>query len=167
MHGGIYMGLAGAVTAFVLLFIHAIGVFRLLNGPAQNTLEGVIILVGLVIAILALAGVALDRRWGWPAMLVVFSAGLANTVLLYAWLGFSITLALLIGVTIFAMMVSFIAVDLWEPEIMPAPEVTEWEPQPVPVSKVETTVGEAKKRKSKKSTRKKSRKRKKTAKKAE
>ena len=122
------MGVTGVVVALIFFVVHAMGVYRLARVlPMDASLEFVTMLVGLVLAVVAVLGMLFNRRWGWPVMLVVFSLGLANAVFFYMELGMSVTLALVFGVTIVAMLVSFVAVDLWEPDWQPEETIPKWD----------------------------------------
>ncbi|MBD3319188.1 hypothetical protein GF342_04740 [Candidatus Woesearchaeota archaeon] len=158
MHRGgrFTMGLAGFITTIILLAIQFWGALRLsANLVAYKELETLILIIGLLVSIAALIGLALNTRWGWPLTLIVFSASLANFVWLFWMLGVSITVAGGMIVAAFSMLIAFIAIDLWEPP-------QKWEPEPVTeVSEPVDTTAKSTKKKStrKKSTRKKRKKR--------
>lgn len=111
------MGIAGFVTTLILLALQFIGAMNLHRSlSAYAPVETGILVIGLIVSIIALIGIAVSARWSWPLMLMVFSGSMGNFIWLYSQLGNSLTIGGSMVVTVFSMMIAFVAVDLWEPE---------------------------------------------------
>lgn len=167
------MGFVGVIVALLFFVLHSVGAVRLWRHmPYSGELMAIALVISLILGLSSLLGILFNKRWGWPLALVLFSIGLGGTVLVYTVLGSSITLVLLFAVTVLAMLVSFIAVDLWEPDWGAQGDEPSWDApmmdaQEAEVTDVKATVGTSSKKSSqKKASKKKSSRKKATRKKS-
>ncbi len=111
------MGVAGFVTSLILLFIQFLGAMKLQTMlRAYSQVESLILVVGLIVSIIAIIGITVNTKWGWPLMLMVFSGSMANFIWLYTQTPLSFTIGISMLVAVISIMMAFVAVDLWEPD---------------------------------------------------
>jgi len=95
-----------------LLVVNFIGtIFIESKMPQYFTLELVIIVVGILLAVISLVGIAAEARWAWPFSTILFSLLLANSVFLYVNVPAIITFLGLLVVNIFGLLVSIISIE--------------------------------------------------------
>ncbi len=94
---------------FVLSFIGTI--FLESKMDEYFTLELVIIVVGILLAITALIGIAADARWAWPFSTILFALLLANAIFLFVNIGAFVTFVLLLIVNIFGLLVAVLSIQ--------------------------------------------------------
>ena len=143
----------GAFRVFVILMLLALNfvgaVFLETKMANFFSLELIIIIIGFVITLIAIAGLAFETSWAWPLTTILFAAALANTLFLYFNIHAILTFA---GMTLFNTMGLLISiVSIKEPEDFTsdsAPLETYYPPEDA--VKVETKKKPAKKRKKKK-----------------
>ncbi len=133
---GVYQMSAGRLfTVLAVLVLSFIGTLFLESKMEQYfTLELVIIVVGILLSIIALVGVASESRWAWPFSTILFALLLANAVFLYVNVGAFVTFVLLLLVNIFGMLVSVLSI-----EDISASMTNQWSPD---AAQVETYAAE-------------------------
>ena len=106
------MGMGRLWTILVVMVLSFIGIIFLETKMSQYaTLELVIIVVGILLSLIALVGIAGESRWAWPFVTVLFSLSLANIVFEHVNVGAFITFVLLLIVNIFGMLVAVLSIE--------------------------------------------------------
>jgi hypothetical protein len=120
-------------TVLVLLVLTFIGaIFMESRMPQYAALELVIIVVGILLSIIALIGIASESRWAWPYATILFSLSLANILFLYLNVPAIGTFLVLLAVNIFGLMLSILSIE----DIEEA--VSTWNATPEAVAPLET-----------------------------
>ena len=111
------MGMGRLWTILVVMVLSFIGTIFLETKLQQYaTLELVIIVVGILLSLIALVGIAGESRWAWPFATVLFSLSLANIVFVHVNVGAFLTFVLLLIVNIFGMLIAVLSIeDIAEP----------------------------------------------------
>ena len=126
------MGIGRLLVIMATLVLSFIGTIFLESKMEQYAvLELVIIVVGILLSIIALIGVAAESRWSWPFATILFSLLLANAVFLFVNVPAFVTFVLLIIVNIFGMLVSVLSIEDSSPSVVstaPAEETPHVEP---------------------------------------
>lgn len=92
------MGIVRILTILFALFMNFVGAIYLETRMTNNfTLELVLIVIGILVSIIMLLGLAFESKWSWPLATIIFSASLANSVFLY----FSVNTFLVFGGLLF------------------------------------------------------------------
>jgi hypothetical protein len=106
------MGMGRLLTMLVVLVLSFVGAIFLESKMEQYaTLELVIIVVGILLSIMALVGIASEARWAWPFTTILFSLSLANLVFLHVNVGAFLTFVLLLLVNIFGMLIAVLSIE--------------------------------------------------------
>jgi membrane-bound metal-dependent hydrolase YbcI (DUF457 family) len=94
---------------FVLNFIGTI----FLESKLQEffKLELAIVVVGILLAVIALVGIAAEARWAWPFSTILFSLILANAVFLYVNVPATITFLGLLFVNVIGLMIAILSIE--------------------------------------------------------
>ncbi|MEM4246706.1 MAG: hypothetical protein QXF14_00060 [Candidatus Woesearchaeota archaeon] len=124
------MGFGRLMTVLALLALNLVGMIFLEGKMSEYaTLELVIIVVGILLSILALIGIAAESRWSWPFSTVLFSLFLANAVFLFVTVGAFVTFVLLLIVNIIGLLVSVLSIEdvVKEPASTHPPELPQIE----------------------------------------
>jgi hypothetical protein len=118
-----HMGMGRLWTILVVMVLSFVGIIFLESKMSQYaTLELVIIVIGILLSIVALVGIAAESRWSWPFATVLFSLSLANIVFEHVNVGAFITFVLLLIVNIFGMLIAVLSIEdvvdttPWNPE---------------------------------------------------
>jgi hypothetical protein len=108
-------------TILLVLVLSFIGTI-FLEGKLEQyaALELVIIVVGILLSIIALVGIAAEARWAWPFTTILFSLSLANLVFLHVNIGAFVTFVLLLLVNVFGMLVSVLSIEDFGETMTPA-----------------------------------------------
>jgi hypothetical protein len=126
------MGIGRLLVIMATLVLSFIGTIFLESKMEQYAvLELVIIVVGILLSIIALIGIAAESRWSWPFATILFSLLLANAVFLFVNVPAFVTFVLLIIVNIFGMLVSVLSINDSVPSVVssaPAGEAPQVEP---------------------------------------
>ena len=113
------MGMFGFVITLVLLLLNVFGTVRLQKSLHTHlTLELVFVVATLflwLVAVLALAG---NKRWAWSLNTILFSLSSANLLWIYSQAGGSLTLFVVLGVNVFAIILGILAIDLYQPDFV-------------------------------------------------
>jgi len=113
------MGFGRLLFVMALLALNLVGMIFLESRMERYVaLELVIIVLGILLGILALMGIAAESRWSWPFATILFSLFLANAVFLYVVVGAFVTFVLMLIVNIFGLLVSVLSI---EDSVVPAP----------------------------------------------
>ncbi len=111
------MGLPGFVFTFVFLLLNLALASRLKGRLTQLAeVELFLMVVGLLLWLVVLAGVHFHKRWAWVWNILLFSLSLGNVVWLYTILGGSLTFVLALGVNTFGLLASIIGLELYIPD---------------------------------------------------
>lgn len=106
------MGMGRLWTILVVMVLSFIGTIFLESRMARYaTLELVIIVVGILLSLIALVGIAAESRWAWPFVTVLFSLSLANIVFVHVNVGAFLTFVLLLIVNIFGMLIAVLSIE--------------------------------------------------------
>jgi hypothetical protein len=97
------------LALFIVNFVGTI--FLETKMPQYFTLELVIIIVGILLSVISLVGIAAEARWAWPFSTILFSLLLANSVFLYVNVPAIITFLGLLVVNIFGLLVAIISIE--------------------------------------------------------
>lgn len=143
------MGIGKILTILIILVINFIlMIFLETKLEKFFVLELVIIVVGILLALILLAGLAAKAKWAWPFATIFFSLSLANTIFLFwnikAWISF----LLLLFFNTFGLLMSAVSEEEtdedWEPEI--SEPVETFEPKQVEYAATEVKPAKKKKR---------------------
>jgi len=100
------------LTILAVLVLNFIGTIFLETKLEQHaTLELVIVVVGIILSIIALIGIAAESRWSWPFATILFSLSLANVLFLHVNIGAMGTFLALLAVNIFGMLIAIISIE--------------------------------------------------------
>jgi hypothetical protein len=120
------MGFGRLLLVMALLVLNLVGMIFLEGKMEQYAaLELVIIVVGILLGILALMGIASEARWSWPFTTILFSLFLANAVFLFVTVGAFVTFVLMVLVDIFGLLVSVLSISDLAPAMQSAAPVGE------------------------------------------
>ena len=97
------------LSIFVLNFIGTLFIESKLEQFFK--LELAIVMVGILLAIIALVGIAAEARWAWPFGTILFSLFLANTIFLYANVPAIITFLGLLFVNVIGLMIAILSIE--------------------------------------------------------
>jgi hypothetical protein len=97
------------IVALVLSFIGMI--FLESKMTEYATLELVIIVIAILLAVLSLIGVAAEARWSWPFSTILFALILANSVFLFVTVGAFVTFVLQLFVGIFGLLMAVLSIE--------------------------------------------------------
>ncbi len=115
------MGFRRLLLVMALLVLNLVGMIFLEGKMEQYVaLELVIIVVGILLGILALMGIAAESRWAWPFATILFSLFLANAVFLYVVVGAFVTFVLMLFVNTIGLLVSVLSIS----DVMPVVQST-------------------------------------------
>lgn len=100
------------LTVLAVLILNFIGVI-FLESKMQNyfTLELVIIVVGILLSILALVGIAAESRWAWPFSTILFALFLANVLFLHVNIHAFGTFGVLLFVNTIGLLMSILSIE--------------------------------------------------------
>jgi hypothetical protein len=99
-------------TILVVLVLNFVGtVFLESRLEKYAGLEVAIIVIGVLLSVIALAGIAGGAGWAWPFATILFSLSLANVLFLHVNVGAFITFMLLAFVNIVGLLASIFSVE--------------------------------------------------------
>ncbi len=106
------MGFGRLFTMIVALVLSFIGMIFLESKMTEYaTLELVIIVIAILLAVLSLIGVAAEARWSWPFSTILFALILANSVFLFVTVGAFVTFVLQLFVGIFGLLMAVLSIE--------------------------------------------------------
>ena len=109
------MGLTRTIALIIFLVVNFILAILLeSNLRANYTIELVIIVIGILLSIALLLGMAVDAHWSWPFATILFSALLANAIFLYITSSAFVAFTGLILVNTLGLLISVLSIH--EPE---------------------------------------------------
>ncbi len=106
------MSTGRAITVLGLVVLNFIGVIFLETKLQEYfRLELVIIMVGMLLSLIALVGIAAEARWAWPFTTILFALSLANVVFLHVNIGAIGTFLLLLIVNVFGLLMAILSLQ--------------------------------------------------------
>ena len=144
------MGAGRLFTMLVVLILSFIGMIFLETKMERFfALELVIIVVGVLLAIIALLGMASESRWAYPFTTILFALLLANTIFLFVITDAIGTFLIMLVLNLFGFLMSVLSIEdisrnaagTFTPEMTPPAENYAAEPE----AKVTYTAPKAKK----------------------
>jgi hypothetical protein len=117
------MGAGKLLTTLVILVLNfVLAIFVETKLKAFFTLELVFVVLGMLLALILLFGIATGSRWAWPFGTIFFSLSLANAVFLFwnsgAWLSF----VLLLLFNVFGLLMAVLSIGEREDEGLEMPQ---------------------------------------------
>lgn len=111
--GGVnVMGMGRLFFILGLLVLNFVGTIFLESRLQQYAvLELVIIVVGILLSILAIVGIATEVKWAWPFATILFALSLANVVFLHVNINAFLTFVILLFVNVFGLLVSVLSIE--------------------------------------------------------
>jgi len=142
------MGAGKLLTTLVILVINfLLMIFLEKKLESLYTLELVIIVIGMLLALILLIGIAMESRWAWPFGTIFFSLSLANAVFLFWNVGAWLSFVLMLLFNVFGLLMSVLSIgepdDDWEPmqdtlQVHDEPKEVAYSPTKVKASKKKT-----------------------------
>lgn len=106
------MGMGRMFTVLAVLVLSFVGAIFLESKMEQYAaLELAVIVVGILLAVIALIGISSDSRWAWPFATILFSLLLANLLFLHVNVGAFLTFVLLLIVNVFGMLIAILSIE--------------------------------------------------------
>jgi len=113
------VGLTRTIALIIFLVVNFILAILLeSNLRTHYTLELVIIVIGILLSIALLLGMAVDAHWSWPFATILFSALLANAVFLYITSSAFVSFTGLVLVNTLGLLISVLSINKSEQYLM-------------------------------------------------
>lgn len=115
------VGVGRIISLLIFLVLNfVLAIFLESKLASGYTFELVVIVIGIILSIALLLGVAIEARWTWPVATILFSVFLANAVFLYIGTAAFVAFTGLVLVNVLGLLTAVLSINEPEPYMVDA-----------------------------------------------